>query len=168
MLEHYLRPPKRTLPQLLAAIALVGMLAAFLSFQALKVRDSAASAERHAERLRAAKATQPVVKKSVGMLEEQKKWESLHQERDFDWPSLFAAVERTGSNDVELLQFRPDKGNRQVLLGGEARDQKALMRFLDILAAQPTLAHVHLSHQQQKKRERLETIVFEVKARIVD
>lgn len=167
-LEYYLRPPKRTLPHLMLATGLVGILAAILSFQALRLRDVAVLAEGRGDRLRAAIAIRPVEKKSAAMLEDQKKWAALNDERDFDWASVFAAVERAASADVELLVFKPDKGNRQVVLGGEARDQKSLMVFLDTLSAQPTLRHVHLAYQQRKKRERLETVVFEIKAGIVN
>lgn len=105
-------------------------------------------------------------KEEGGALEEQKKWTTLRAEREFSWPEVFAAVEKAGSPDIELLAFKPDKGNRTVLLGGEARDQKALLGFLDALAGQSNLKNVHLTLQQRKKRERLETVVFEIKAQI--
>lgn len=168
LLEHYVRPPKHTLPQILSAIAGFAVLAVLLTAQGMKARETAAQAEAGAEQLRRSNIVRPVEKKSAAMMEVEKKWASLSDERDFDWAGVFAAVERAGSSNVELLQFKPDKGNRQVMLGGEARDLESLMKFLDRLSAQPTLANVHLTHQQRKSRERLNTVAFEVRARIVD
>lgn len=165
-LSHYLRPPTRILRTLVIAIAVAGLLAAGLCFQALKMRTAAADAELRADQLSALRTVKPVAKKSQGAIEEQKRWAALGLERDFSWPEVFAAVEKAGSEEIELLAFKPDKGNRLVLLGGEARDQKALMGFLDALAEQPTLRNVHLTLQQRKKRERLETVVFEIRAHI--
>lgn len=165
-LNHYLRPPTRTLRTLLVCAAVFGMLAAVLGFYAWKMRAVAVDAEERSNRLSAMQAVKPVEKKSQGALEEQKKWASLKAERDFSWAAVFAAVEKAGSAEIELLAFKPDKGNRTVLLGGEARDQKALMAFLDALAEQANLKNVHLTLQQRKKRERLETVVFEIRAGI--
>lgn len=165
-LNHYLRPPTRTLRMLLISAAVVGTLAAVLGFYALKMRASAIDAEERGERLGALQAAKPVEKKSQGALEVQKKWASLRVERDFSWAEVFAAVEKAGRPDIELLAFKPDKANRTVLLSGEARDQKALMGFLDALAGRPNLKNVHLTLQQRKKRERLETVVFEIRAGI--
>lgn len=165
-LSHYLRPPTRILRTLVLAIAVAGLLAAGLCLQASKIRMTAADAELRVDQLSALQAVKPVAKKSQGALEEQKKWAALGAERDFAWPEVFAAVEKAGSADIELLAFKPEKGTRMVLLGGEARDRKALMGFLDALAEQPTLKNVHLTLQQRKKRERLETVVFEIRANI--
>lgn len=165
-LNYYLRPPTRILRGLLAGCVVAGLLAAGLGFQASTLRTTAIRAELRGDQLSRLQAVKPVVKKSQGAQEEQKRWASLRAERDFSWAAVFAAVEKAGSADIELLAFKPDKGNRTVLLGGEARDQKALMGFLDALAEQPNLKNVHLTLQQRKKRERIETVVFEVKAGI--
>jgi hypothetical protein len=165
-LSHFLRPPTRTLRGLLVGIAVAGTLAAALGWQAVALRAAADEAELRADRMSAVLAVKPVEKKSHGLAEEQKKWAALKAEREFSWAEIFASVEKAGSADIELLAFKPDKGNRTVLLGGEARDQAALMVFLDTLAGQANLRNVHLTHQQRKKRERLETVVFEIKAKI--
>ncbi len=167
-LNHYLRPPTRTLGALLAGTVVAALLVGGLCYQALKMRAAADAAEQRAATLSALQAVKPVEKKSREGLEEQRRWASLMAEREFSWPEIFAAVERAGSADIDLLAFKPDKGKRIVQLSGEARDQQALMAFLDALAEQPTLKQVHLTRQQRKKRERIETVVFEVRATISD
>ncbi len=165
-LNHYLRPPTRTLRLLVAGIVGAVLLSAGLGYQAMKMRTVAVDAEQRGAALSAMRAVKPVEKKSRDGLEEQRKWASLRAERDFAWPEVFAAVERAGSAEIELLAFKPDKGKRIVQLSGEARHQKSLMTFLDALAEQPNLKHVHLTRQQRKKRERIETVVFEIRASI--
>lgn len=165
-LNHYLRPPTRTLRALVGSAAVFGLLACVLAFYAVRMRAVAVAAEGRSDRLSALQTVKPAEKKTQGAVEEQKKWASLQAERDFSWAAVFAAVEKAGSADIELLAFKPDKGNRTVLLGGEARDQKALLAFLDALAGQANLRNVHLTLQQRKKRERIETVVFEIRAGI--
>lgn len=167
-LNHYLRPPTRNFRVLLAAIIGVAVLGAALSFLALRMRGTAVDTERRGDQLSALQAARPVAVERSGAQEVQRKWSQLKAERDFSWPEVFAAVERAGNADIELLAFKPDKGTRTILLGGEARDQKALMTFLAALAEQANLKNVHLTHQQRKKHERLETVVFEIKATIVE
>jgi hypothetical protein len=167
-LNHYLRPPTRTLPRLVASIAAMGLLAGIMCFAALKLRTTAARTELRSEQLSAAQVVRPEEKKSHGVLEEQRRWAVLKAERDFSWAEIFSAVEKAGNADIELLEFKPDKGNRRVLLGGEARDQQSLMVFLDALAEQANFKNVHLTHQQRKKRDRIETVSFEIRASISD
>ena len=163
-LNHYLRPPTRIVLTLVACSVAAVLVVSGLCYQALKMRAAAADAEQRAATISAMQAIRPVVKKSREGVEEQRKWAALRVERDFSWAEIFASVERAGSAEIELLAFKPDKGNRIVLLSGEARDQKSLIVFLDTLAQQPNLKNVHLTLQQRKKRERLETILFEIRA----
>jgi Tfp pilus assembly protein PilN len=93
-----------------------------------------------------------------------KKWAALQAERGFAWEPLFRAVERSTGPGVELLEFQPDKATRTVSLSGEAKDQRALIAFLNALAAQSILRNVYLAHQQVVAHDRLETISFEIKA----
>ena len=79
---------------------------------------------------------------------------------------MFAALEAVGNPDIELLEFQPDKSGQTVLLRGEAKDTNSLIAFVDELATQPAFMRVHLTHQKMKRRDRLVTVVFEVKAGI--
>jgi hypothetical protein len=114
----------------------------------------------------AAKARSDVPKPGKQELEDAKKWAALAAERNFAWDALFAAVERTASRDIELLEFQPDKQSETVILSGEAKDYRALVAFLEALAAQPALHNVYLSHEQSLAHDRLETVSFEIKAMI--
>lgn len=165
-LNQYLRPPTAALRALIVSAGIVGLLATALGYYALQTRAVAIATEGRLERRSALQLVKPVEKKSVAVLETQKKWASLRAERDFSWPEVFAAVEKAGNPEIELLAFRPDKGSRMVLLGGEARDQKALLMFINALAEQANLNNVHLTLQQRKKRDRIETVVFEIRAQI--
>lgn len=166
--ECYLRPPVRGRHWLWVASVALLLIAVWLGVETVKCFDLADEAERRSELLSAKQLTRPVPKKSKGALEEQRHWAELKRERQFSWSSLFVAVEQAGSEDIELLAVVPDKANSSVKLNGEARDQAALMVFLNALAEQSVLKNVHLTHQQTKKRERLESIVFEVKAAVGD
>lgn len=99
--------------------------------------------------------------------DEQKHWTALQKERQFNWDALFAAIEQTASHDIELLELEPDKANQRVLLRGEAKNSPALTNYLASLTAQSQLQQVHLLHQQRVVHDRLETIAFEIKARVV-
>ncbi len=97
-----------------------------------------------------------------------KRWALLQKERNFPWTSIFLAVERTSSTDIELLEFKPDKLNRNIALSGEARNMKALVIYLAELSKQPALKNVYLMHQQTVQRDSLETVSFEVRATLVE
>ncbi|HEY9102946.1 PilN domain-containing protein [Chitinimonas sp.] len=95
-----------------------------------------------------------------------KHWDAIQSERRFPWPNLLQAIEQTASKDIELLEFVPDKSGRQLVLKGEAKDQKALVVYLEALNEQPELHVVHLAHQQTLVRDRLETVEFEIRAKL--
>jgi hypothetical protein len=105
---------------------------------------------------------------SRGDQDNAKRWAQLKIERDFPWSSLFRAVEKAAGPDIELLQFKPDKINRQIALGGEVRNHKALVAYLDGLSKQPALKNVYLLHEQSVQRDTLETVAFEIRATLVE
>ena len=73
-------------------------------------------------------------------------------------------MERASNNEIELLQFQPDKTSKNVLLVGEAKSQKSLEAFLVNLERDQNLQEVHLTHQEYVRCDRLETVGFEIKA----
>jgi hypothetical protein len=119
------------------------------------------------EQLAAVRARSAAAAPSRTESDEQKRWAVLKNERDFAWGPLFRAIERSVSKDVELLEFLPEKSSRRVVLRGETRNDKALIDFLSALAAQPTLEHVHLVHQQGTAREGMQTVSFEIRANYI-
>ncbi|MDQ1813296.1 hypothetical protein RBA41_08270 [Massilia sp. CCM 9210] len=163
-MTHYLFPAVRLSWRLLGFAAGIVLLTAYLMLQCQELSEQARQMEVLGDRLGAAQIHRPVPKKSKTAQEEQKRWAALKAEREFSWQFVFAAVEEAGSDDVELLELLPDKAGRRIVLRGEARDQVSLLAFIDALDEQEALDKVHLTHQIKKKRERLETISFEVKA----
>jgi hypothetical protein len=163
-LESYLRPRPRLSRRFWAIPLVLG--ASAIAIAGMSVRQSG-----RLEQLRlrndafvAAQAVPAAPRPRPSDLEEQKRWAEMRAERDFPWQRVFQAVERADRTNIELLEFKPDKRNRQVLLRGEARDQDALTAYLEALASQPALARVHLLHRQRFARDKLTTIGFEIKA----
>lgn len=163
-MTRYLTAPARFSWQLWALAVVFCGLALYLGAQAYDQHEQASAAMARGDRLRAAQASRPVPKVSRLEAEEQKRWAALKVERDFAWRPLFDALEQATSTDIELLQFQPDKAGERVYLSGEARDEAALAAFLEALSAQATLKNVHLTHQENKARDRLITVLFEIKA----
>lgn len=163
-LSAYLRPRPRHFFALSLLVSLMFAAAAFLAWQAFQTALHTGELQKRADELQSAQARAQLPKPSLKDESEHKQWMEFRLERDFAWSRLFQALEQTANANIELLEFRPDKRNRSVILIGEARDRKALTAFLAALSAQSALGNVHLLHQQTVVRDRLETISFEVKA----
>jgi Tfp pilus assembly protein PilN len=107
-----------------------------------------------------------VPRKSAEELTRQRHWSEFHAQRDFPWASVFEAVERSDRSSIELLEFRPEKGSRSIILRGEAQDREALAAYVESLSSQPAFKLLHLSHLQTVKREKISSVSFEIKAGI--
>ena len=70
-------------------------------------------------------------------------------------------MERADRNNIELLEFRPEKANRNIIMCGEALDKAALTAYMEALAGQPSLTKLYLLHLQTMKREKLTTVALE-------
>jgi hypothetical protein len=163
-LAKYLKPRAKFTKQLGGvAISFVGI-ALFLLFATLQQNEEMKLSSLRLEQLRVSQLPQVAPKMSRAQLEDQKRWDALIAERSFSWKSLFLAIERVGNPNIELLEFHPDKTSRHVILNGEARDHQALLKFLEMLTAQPMMKNVHLTHQEKTTREALNTVTFEIKA----
>ncbi|QNM94832.1 hypothetical protein [Chitinimonas koreensis] len=90
----------------------------------------------------------------------------VRAELSYPWPQVFQAVEKVSNPEVELLEFKPDPRAGSIALRGEARTHAALIDYLGRLSTQPGWREVHLTHQQDLVRDRLETVEFEIKAGI--
>lgn len=69
---------------------------------------------------------------------------------------MFAAVERAGNADIELLAFQPDKAGLRIILRGEGKDGLAVVEFIERLGAQKALKEVHLTRQKSARRGAIE------------
>lgn len=164
--EHYLRPRPR-LPASLWLLPL-GLLAASLALgmHGIAASSSLASLQAHHDALASAQSIKPVPPARPADVELQKRWKELLAERDFPWQGVFAAVERADRTSIELLEFQPDKRTGRIVLRGEARDLDALTGYLEALSGDPSLDTVHLVHRQLIARNALQTVGFEIKARL--
>jgi hypothetical protein len=143
-------------------------LAVWLGLMAQRRQAENQAVQTRIEQLQARQAALAAAKPTRTEIDLQKRWTTVKLERDFPWVKVFQAVERASSKDIELLEFQPDKRNRLIVLRGEAKDQTALVSYLESLAMQASLANVHLLHQETVTRNRLETISFEIKATLIE
>jgi len=164
-LNKYLRPASRP-PKALLLVIFSSIVASAGALIALKntFEDSHAVAY---EILKLKAAIRPLPVPTKAEQERHEQWIKLQAERSFDWYPIFLALERASSEDIELLEFRPDKANRQLVLRGEARDMNALTKYVEQLAMQRILTQPYLSHQKNASRDALQVISFEIRASIV-
>ncbi|MCG2583863.1 hypothetical protein [Massilia sp. TS11] len=147
-----------------AAILLCGALfagaRAWQSQQALQIQEAQLDLLKQARKKQAQQRPKPAE------LEEQRKWTAMQAERDFPWPAVFQAVERSNRKDIELLEFVPEKSTRHLILRGEAQSREAIVSYLEVLAAQPIVETAVLTHEQSSKHDKLMTYSFEIKIKL--
>lgn len=80
-----------------------------------------------------------------------------------DWERLYATIDAATSEDVALVQVRPDVAAKSVHIAGEARDMAAALAFVEALGREPLRRVILVSHQV-KHQDPQQPIVFEVSA----
>lgn len=95
-----------------------------------------------------------------------RQWDALEKERTFDWNHVFSAIEKTANSNIELLEFSPDKSASALILRGESKSQISLLAMISKLESQSALKDVHLIRQQNKSRDTLRTVSFEIRVTI--
>lgn len=150
---------------LLAFLACGG--AAWLAVEAWQQTAQTLTAQAALQRLEARRKPVEPAKPNKTEVELQRRWSALAAERSFNWYPVFLALERAARDDIELLEFLPDKAARRLTLHGEARDSAALTAYLAGLAEQENLQEVYLAHQKNVQRGGLSTIAFEIRAAII-
>lgn len=162
-LKTYLRPRSR-LKWILSLATLAMAAPAFWLFTlAYTDYQTVEQLREHNTRLMAKTAKPSAPKVGRNEKELTKHWNDLKTELDFPWLRLFAAVERADSDQIELLDFQPDKLNRVVTLRGKAINTQALISYLDVLADQPLISQAYLVHQQAAVQDKLDIVDFEIK-----
>lgn len=169
MIDHaaMLRPRARlrSIGYLLALVLTVG--AGAVAHSAYLAQQDAAALAHGNEQLRkrqAAASAQP----SPQDIELQRQWTFLLRERAFPWAKVFRAVEHVADPDIELLEFRPERRAGTLLLKGEGRSAESVMRYLELLQADPTFSRVYLAHTAIVERGRLSTRAFELRLTLSD
>jgi hypothetical protein len=157
-MHNYLKPLPRHTVKLLALALLAIAISAWLAVHGQAEREKAAALMSSEKALRTANKPKAAPKLSKLQTEDLKRWNALKTERSFDWKPVFAAVERAGNADIELLAFQPDKAGRRIILRGEGKDGLAVVEFIERLGAQKVLKDVHLTRQKSTQRGRLTTI----------
>ena len=79
---------------------------------------------------------------------------------------MFRSLEAANNDEIELLEFAPDKVSRTFVLRGEARDLNALLRYLEALAHQEGFSNPYLAHQKMSRREALTLVEFEIRGAV--
>lgn len=166
--KRYLKPtPRHAAVLWLLLLALVGATA----WGCIDVYRSYLDLLRQEKSLSALRRTKPVrktFKPSRADLEAQRQWIELRQELGFSWYPMFAALERTSSPDIALLEFVPDKVARRLTLHGAAINMGALVGYLAALSNETYFCNVYLSHQKKTTQNNTEVVAFEVRMQVCE
>lgn len=165
--EILLRPRSRRAVLVWLVAAVFCATSAWLGWDAYERHQALETFQRELVRLRALHRVPPPPKLSREDRERAKRWASLKGEREFRWYPVFRGLEGASNEDIELLEFAPDKVNRTFLLRGEARDLAALLRYLDALASQDGFDNVYLAHQKLSKRDAIMAVAFEIRGKVL-
>jgi len=162
-LERLLRPRSHAVATLwLVAAALVAV-AAWLTMDVYARFNELARERAIIARLQDTSYRRPPPKMSREDRERDRRLSAMEAERSFRWYPVFRGLEEASSEDIELLEFAPDKVNRTFVLRGEARDGEALLAYLSSLSEQPGFNDVHLAHQKLERRDNLTVQSFEIR-----
>lgn len=136
---------------------------AWVADKALQAAEDARRSEEILAKARLQQRSIPPPKPSREEIERAKRWDALAAERSYSWYPLFRALEQANNQDIELLEFIPDKVGAKLILRGEARSVEALSAYLTSLAEQKGLNGVYLAHQKNVMRSGLVVLAFEVR-----
>lgn len=164
--QRYLEPRPRWRAAVWGAALALMALAGLLTHSARQNYQIALLHEEAAVRARVASQPKPKPKPSRNEMELQKRWASLENELAFAWYPVFLALEAASNEEIELLEFAPEKAAHRLVLRGEARDLKALFAYVQAVSDQPAFRQVYLAQQKNKTTGALSTIEFEIRAQI--
>lgn len=165
-LHRYLEPRPRGRAWVWAIAVALFATTLWFSFAAWENRALARAQEERLARMRTALQPKPQPTPSRSELELQRRWEKLESERSFAWYPILRALETTSSEDIELLEFSPDKPARRLVLRGEARDLPALFAYVQALSEQAIFGSVYLAQQKNKVTGTLTTVEFEIRSEV--
>ena len=160
-----IRPRKRGQWVWYSTMAATWLAAGAIGWDVLSVQsavDALALNNEELQKVQAAARPQP----SREEQEVQRKWRALQQERAFPWAQVFRAVERANDPEIELLEFNPDRRQSTIVLKGEGKSAESVMRYLELLQAEPTFSQVYLSHTVNVEHGRLLTRSLEIQVNL--
>jgi hypothetical protein len=164
--QRLLWPRSRNGLWMVAAAALLLAGGGWAGLESQRLYEQVAAQQNQIERLRVATRRPPPPKMTKEERERAKRWAALQAEREFRWYPVFRDLEGASSEDIELLEFSPDKRGATFVLRGEARDTAALLDYLSALAGQRSFADVYLAQQKVVRRDQLVVQGFELHGRL--
>ena len=78
----------------------------------------------------------------------------------YPWQPLFEALEKTKQPDVALLSLQPDTKKMQVKIGGEAKDFKTVLAYIDQLQALAVFSKIYLIKHEVNEADKQKPIDF--------
>lgn len=162
---NFLKPYRRIPRWLLVLVVVCLAFALSVAFELQTISERSAQVKQKIGRLQIVE--QPKQVPSRAEMERNAHWDKLRIERNFNWYPLFVALERSSGDDIELLEFLPDKANGVLTLRGEAKDMDALVLYMARLSEQPGIGQAYLSRQKKSARDALQVIAFELHASIM-
>ena len=96
--------------------------------------------------------------------EQLKTAEGVVQQLALPWARLIETLEATGRSDVAILQVQPDAQQRLLRITAEARNQQAMIEYVQRLAEVPGLGYVHLLNHQVQQDNPQRPIQFSAQA----
>ena len=159
----YVAAPRR--PQALG----IGLLAVSLVV-CVALLERHRSVKLEVARLEAAEALLPAERKPAvarkGVDAELKNAEAVLRQLALPWKDMVGAVEGAARPEISLLSMQPDAQQRQLRLTAEAPGEKAMLAYLERLAASPALADVYIASHQVMLEDPRRPIQFTVQARL--
>jgi hypothetical protein len=160
----YIAPPRRPRAAGIAALVIALGVAGFLVQRYSDVKTEIARIDAARDMLAGGERRPVVARKTLD--DEIKGAEAVVRQLALPWAAMVQAVEGASSAEVALLQMQPDAQQRQLRLTAEARSEKAMLAYLERLAAAPILADVHIASHQVMLEEPRRPIQFTVLARL--
>lgn len=92
--------------------------------------------------------------------QEIKKASAVIDQMNLPWESFFDAIEFASHKDVALLSLQPSVANRNIRIGGEAKDMSVLLYFIEALEREVIFEHAHLLNYKIKLDNPHRPVVF--------
>ena len=161
--QALMRPRPRTQAWLWLFVIGMAVSAAWVANKALQAAEDTRRSEAILAKARLQRRSIPTPKPTREEVERTKRWDAMKAERSYSWYPLFRALEQANNQDIELLEFIPDKVGGKLILRGEARSVEALSAYLTSLAEQKGFNGVYLAHQKNVTRNSLVVLAFEIR-----
>jgi hypothetical protein len=159
----YVAPPRRPRAAGIALLAVALGVGGFLLERYKDVKSEIGRIEAGQDML-AGERRPAVARKSID--DEIKSAEAVVRQLALPWAAMVHAVEGASAPEVAVLQMQPDAQQRQLRLTAEARNERAMLDYLERLAAAQVLGDVHLASHQVMLEEPRRPIHFTVLARL--